>query len=171
MSQMKQDPSLLHPPRGLHLVQGGTGERVRVRVREGGQRARERVREIHQNRKLPENVLDFRQWLSSMLDGAVVQEAVVETCWTRRCRAKDAPGPQNEGVRSSGGRSHAVGIRDGTDERTQQGIRSCLRSDTLGLPSKEEKRVPPFHEWQKQCLASLRHPGHERRKRCVYECA
>lgn len=35
--------------------------------------------------------------------------------------------------------------RSGTDERTQQGIPSCLRSDTPGLPMKEEKRVPPFH--------------------------
>lgn len=33
--------------------------------------------------------------------------------------------------------------RGGTDERTQQGIPSCLRSDTPGLPTKEEKRVPP----------------------------
>lgn len=35
--------------------------------------------------------------------------------------------------------------RGGTDERTQQGMPSCLRSDTPGLPAKEEKRVPPFH--------------------------
>lgn len=38
------------------------------------------------------------------------------------------------------------GIRAGKDERTQRGIPSCLRSDTLGLPSKEEKRVPPVRQ-------------------------
>lgn len=73
----------------------------------------------------------------------------VETCRTSCLSGQGrAKAEERRDGRTFGGRSDGEGIRGGTDERTQQGIPSCLRSDTLGLPSKEEKRVLPFHAQQ-----------------------